>query len=311
MSKAHFRAALIAAAALTTTLAGVALAQETTQPEATQPEAPADATQTETGQPGVTQTQADPNQVVARVNGVDVTRQQVIDSAADLPPEDQAQIEMLFPQLVERYIAITLLSQKGRAEGVDKDPKVQKRVADFENEVIGKTYFSQLLEKRMTPEAIKARYEQWVKENPAPEEVRAAHILVTTEEEAKAIIEQLKGGGDFAAIAKEKSTDKGSGAEGGELGWFTKKTMVKEFADAAFAMKADETSAAPVKSQFGFHIIKVEERRMQPVPTLEEKRGEIESDLAVEFQRVIIDDLRKEAKVEKFGPDGKPIEGQQ
>jgi peptidyl-prolyl cis-trans isomerase C len=183
---------------------------------------------------------------------------------------------------------------------------VKKRVADFENETIGKAYFSRILEQRMTPEAIKARYEQWVKENPPKHEVRAAHILVATEEDAKAIIEQVAGGGDFAALAKEKSTDKGSGAQGGELGWFTQDVMVKEFADAAFAMQPGELSKAPVKSQFGFHIIKLEERRTQPVPTLDEKRQEIESDLVMQIQQSVTQELRKDANVEILGPDGKP-----
>ncbi len=295
MPKALFRAALIAGAALSATsfsLAGTALAQET-QPEATQP--------------GVTQTQADPNQVVARVNGKDITRQQVIDSAAGLPPEVHAQIDMLFPQLLERYITLNLLSEKGRADGLAEDAEVKKRVADFENETIGKAYFSRVLEQRMTPEAIKARYDQWVKENPQAEEVRAAHILVATEDEAKTIIEQVSGGGDFAALAKEKSTDKGSGAQGGELGWFAKDVMVKEFADAAFAMQPGEVSKAPVKSQFGFHVIKLEERRTKPVPTLDEKRQEIESELVMQIQQSVTQELRNDAKVEILGPDGKPV----
>jgi len=257
MPKALLRAALIAGAALSAT-SFLALAQETqpAQPEQSQPEqSQPEASQPEAAQPGVTQTQADPNQVVARVNGQDVTRQMVIDSASGLPPEVHAQLDMLFPQLLERYVTLRLLSEKGRAENLADDPDVKKRVADFENEAIGKAYFSRILEQRMTPEAIKSRYEQWVKENPPKEEVRAAHILVATEEEAKALIDQVAGGGDFAALAKEKSTDKGSGAQGGELGWFTQDVMVKEFADAAFAMKVGAISDV-VETQFGYHVIK-------------------------------------------------------
>jgi peptidyl-prolyl cis-trans isomerase C len=294
MPKALLRAALIAGAALSAT-SFLALAQETqpAQPEQSQPEqSQPEASQPEAAQPGVTQTQADPNQVVARVNGQDVTRQMVIDSASG--------------QLLERYVTLRLLSEKGRAENLADDPDVKKRVADFENEAIGKAYFSRILEQRMTPEAIKSRYEQWVKENPPKEEVRAAHILVATEEEAKALIDQVAGGGDFAALAKEKSTDKGSGAQGGELGWFTQDVMVKEFADAAFAMQPGDISKAPVKSQFGFHIIKLEERRKQPVPTLDEKRQEIESELVMQIQQSVTQELRKDANVEILGPDGKP-----
>jgi peptidyl-prolyl cis-trans isomerase C len=305
MPKALFRAALIAGAALSTTpffLAGTALAQET-QPAQTQPEA----TQPEASQPGVTQTQADPNQVVARINGQDVTRQMVLDSATDLPDQVRAQIDQVFPLLVKRYIGLQLLADKGRTDGLAEDPEVKKLVTEAESQAIRQIFIGRYLEQQITDAAIKSRYDQKVKENPPPEEVRAAHILVATEDEAKAIIDQVAGGGDFAALAKEKSTDKGSGAQGGELGWFAKNVMVKEFADAAFAMQPGEVSKAPVKSQFGFHVIKVEERRTQPAPTLDSMREQIRAELAEEMVQALVTGLRKDAKVEVFGPDGKPL----
>lgn len=298
MPRSLFRAALIAGAAFSATslsLAGTALAQET-QPEQSQP-----------AQPGVTETQADPNQVVARVNGKDITRQMVLDSATDLPDQVRAQIDQVFPLLVKRYVGLQLLAEKGRADGLAEDPEVKKLVVDAENQAIRQVFIGRYLEQQITEAAIKSRYDQKVKENPPPEEVRAAHILVATEEEAKAIIDQIAGGGDFAAIAKEKSTDKGSGAQGGELGWFAKDVMVKEFADAAFAMQPGEVSKAPVKSQFGFHIIKLEERRTQPAPTLDSMREQIRAELAEETVQALVTTLRKVANVEVLGPDGKPL----
>jgi peptidyl-prolyl cis-trans isomerase C len=293
MPKAHLRTALLAGAAIVATLAGAAFAQEQT-PDQTQ-------------QPGVTQTQADPNQVVARINGVDVTRQQVLDSATDLPDQVRAQIDQVFPQLVKRYIGLQLLADKGRADNLAEDPEVKKLVTEAENQAIRQVYVTRYLDQQVTDAAIQARYDQLLKENPPPEEVRAAHILVATEDEAKAIIEQLAGGADFAAVAKEKSTDTGSGANGGELGWFAKNVMVKEFADAAFAMQAGETSKAPVKTQFGFHIIKLEERRIQPAPTLESQRDQIRAELAEQTVQALVNTLRKEAKVEVLGPDGNSL----
>lgn len=293
MPKAHLRAALLAGAAIVATLAGAAFAQEQI-PDQTQ-------------QPGVTQTQADPNQVVARINGVDVTRQQVLDSATDLPDQVRAQIDQVFPQLVKRYIGLQLLADKGRADNLAEDPEVKKLVTEAENQAIRQVYVTRYLDQQVTDAAIQARYDQLLKENPPPEEVRAAHILVATEDEAKAIIEQLAAGADFAAVAKEKSTDTGSGANGGELGWFAKNVMVKEFADAAFSMQAGETSKAPVKSQFGFHIIKLEERRIQPAPTLESQRDQIRAELAEQTVQALVNTLREEAKVEVLGPDGNPL----
>jgi len=322
MPKATLRAALIAGAAIAAILAGTfpllaprigpALAQEAqtpapeTQEPAAQPAAPSDANSGAT-----TETKPDPGQVVARVNGVDVTRQEVMDSAADLPEQIRSQIDLVFPQLLNRYIGLKLLGDKGRADNLADDPEVKKLMSDYETQAIRQVYVTRYLNQQVTDDAVKSRYEKKLKDNPPPEEVRAAHILVKTEDEAKAIIEQLKGGADFATVAKEKSTDKGSGANGGELGWFAKDVMVKEFAEAAFAMKVDEFSQAPVKSQFGFHIIKLEERRTQPAPTLESQREQIRAELSEEMIQALVANLRKEAKVEVIGPDGKPVEGQQ
>lgn len=312
MSKATLRAALIAGVAIAAILAGTialvapridpALAQETQAPatEAPAPDAQAPGAAT-------TETKPDPNQVVARVNGTDVTRQEVLDSAADLPEQIRAQIDLVFPQLLNRYIGMKLLGDKGRAENLADDPEVKKLMNDYEIQAIRQVYVTRYLDQQVTEDAVKARYEKKLKDNPPPEEVRAAHILVKTEDEAKAIIDQLKGGADFAALAKEKSTDKGSGANGGELGWFAKDVMVKEFADAAFAMKVDEYSQAPVKSQFGYHIIKLEERRTQPAPTLDSERQQLRAELSEETIQALVASLRKDAKVEVLGPDGKPV----
>ena len=324
MPKATLRAALIAGAAIAAILAGTiplvapqiipAFAQETTTPapEAQDPAAdPAAPAAAPAAPAATTETKSDPNQVVARINGVDITRQEVLDSAADLPEQIRSQIDLVFPQLLNRYIGLKLLGDKGKADNLAQDPEVQKLMSEYETQAIRQVYVTRYLNEHVTEDAIKARYEQKLKDNPPPEEVRAAHILVKTEDEAKAIIEQLKGGADFAAVAKEKSTDKGSGANGGELGWFSKEVMVKEFADAAFAMKVDEISQAPVKSQFGFHIIKLEERRTQPAPTLDSQKEQIRAELSEETVQALVQTLRKEAKVEVLGPDGKPLPEEQ
>jgi peptidyl-prolyl cis-trans isomerase C len=319
MPKAPVRAALIAGAAIAAILAGAvpliaprsgpALAQDSQAPAdpAADPAAPADPMADPAASGAVTETKPDPNQVVARIDGADITRQEVIDSAADLPDQIRQQIDMVFPQLLNRYIGLKLLGDKGKAENLAEDPEVQKLMADYETQAIRQVYVTRYLKEHVTEDAIKARYEKMLKDNPPPEEVRAAHVLVKTEDEAKAIIEQLKGGADFAAVAKEKSTDKGSGANGGELGWFSKDVMVKEFADAAFAMKVDEISQTPVQSQFGWHIIKLEERRTQPAPTLESQKEGIRGELSEESVQALVKTLRTEAKVELLGPDGKPL----
>ena len=123
-------------------------------------------------------------------------------------------------------------------------------------------------------------------------------------DEAKALIAEIKKGASFDKLAKEKSTDKASGAEGGDLGWFKKSDMVKEFADAAFALKKGELTEAPVKTQFGYHVIKVEDRRKAPPPAFEEMAEQIREELARETVTSLLDQLRSNAKIEKFNIDG-------
>ncbi|HVY98206.1 MAG TPA: peptidylprolyl isomerase [Dongiaceae bacterium] len=253
---------------------------------------------------------ADPKEVVATVNGQPITRQDVIDSAANLPPQYQAQIDAIFPQLLNRLIGFDLVSEKGRSEGLADDPEVKKLVKQFEDEAIRQVYFSNYVKKAVTDDAIKQVYDADLAAHPPQPEIRAAHILVKTEDEAKAIIDQLGKGADFAQLAKEKSIDTQSGKDGGELGWFSKDTMVKEFSDAAFAMQRGDISKTPVKSQFGWHIIKIEDSRMQIPPTLEQRKDEIRQVLAQEAAHKLVQDLIGGAKVDYSKPEYKvPAEG--
>jgi peptidyl-prolyl cis-trans isomerase C len=137
-----------------------------------------------------------------------------------------------------------------------------------------------------------------VKSAAGQEEVRARHILVDNEDEAKAIVDQLRAGGDFAAIAKEKSKDPG-GAEGGDLGYFTKDQMVPEFAEVAFKMYPGQLSN-PVKTQFGWHIIKLEDKRTKQPPEFDKVKGQIEAFLARKAQTDFVAGLRKTAKIERL-----------
>jgi peptidyl-prolyl cis-trans isomerase C len=321
MAIASFRATLLAGATaiLAITVPVIAAAQDTnttnttnTQdaaPAAPAPDSPApaggDAAQPEAAPaaPAAQATPADPKEVVATVNGKPITRQDVIDSASNLPPQYQSQIDSIFPQLLNRLIGFQLVSEKGRADGLADDAEVKKLVHQFEDEAIRQVYFSNYVKKAVTDDAIKTVYDADLAAHPPQPEIRAAHILVKTEDEAKAIIDQLGKGGDFAQLAKEKSIDTQSGKDGGELGWFSKDTMVKEFSDAAFAMQRGDISKTPVKSQFGWHIIKIEDSRMQIPPTLDQRKDEIRQALAQEAAHKLVQDLITGAKVDYTKPD--------
>jgi peptidyl-prolyl cis-trans isomerase C len=240
--------------------------------------------------------------LVAVVNGVELHRSDVLASARDLPRAYQDQIEQIYPALVERLIDLTLLSQEGERRDLQDDAEVKERVAQFEGQVIRETLIQKHLDETMTDQAIRARYDQFVTEFQPQEEVHARHILVATEEEAKAVITELDAGGDFAAIAQEKSTDTGSGANGGDLGFFTAEQMVPEFSAAAFALEPGKHSAQPVQSQFGWHVIKVEEKRETTPPPFEQMKPEIENQLSQELVGELVAGLREDATIERPEP---------
>ena len=185
------------------------------------------------------------------------------------------------------------------------DPEVKRIVKQAEEEAISRIYIQKIVSERVTDESLQQAYDADNAAHPAQIEIRASHILVKTEDEAKEIIKQLQGGADFATLAKEKSIDKGSGENGGDLNWFTKDTMVKEFSDAAFAMKRGDVSKVPVKSQFGWHIIKITDSRMQtPVP-FEQRKDDLRQAKAQEVVHTEVQNLIGAAKIEYTKEDYK------
>ena len=265
--------------------------------------------------PAVAQTQAPAagdkkaeDVVVAVVNGQKVMRSEVEMMAASLPPQyRQMPMQLIFPALLDQVINTKLLAGEGRKAGLQNDAEVKRRMTMIEDRLIQDAYEQKEIAKLITPAALKARYDKQVAGMPPEEEVNARHILVKTEDEAKAIIADLKKNADFAKLAKEKSTDTGSGANGGELGWFKKADMVGEFAEAAFKLKKGEVSAAPVKTQFGFHVIKLEDRRPAKPPTFEDMEDELRTQMEREMGSQMVDQIRAKAQIERFNIDGSKI----
>jgi peptidyl-prolyl cis-trans isomerase C len=255
--------------------------------------------------PATTPPAGDP--VVAVVNGKTLKRSDVITSAQSLPAQYRTQIDQLFPQLVDRLIDITLMVEEGRKQGLQNDPEVKTIVADYEDQAVRQVLLKHFLAGKITDDELKKRYEAEVTKVPPTEELRASHILVKTEAEAKDIIKQLQGGADFAKLAKDKSTDTGSGAAGGDLGYFAEGDMVPEFYAAAAKLKKGEYSKDPVKSQYGWHVILLTDKRTKEPPKFEEVKAQIKDEITQELVAAWLADLHKAAKIQKFGPDGKPL----
>jgi peptidyl-prolyl cis-trans isomerase C len=242
---------------------------------------------------------SDPNAVVATVNGTTITERDVAVAAEELGqsfagmPEDQKR-----DTLINLLIDIRLVSQAAEKQKLDTTEDFKKQLAFLREKALMQSFLDKTGKSAVSDAAVKKLYDDTVKELTPEDEIKAAHILVPTEEEAKAVEARLKAGEDFAKVAKEVSKDTGSAAEGGELGYFTKDQMVPEFSEAAAKLKPGEVSA-PVKSQFGWHVIKVEDKRKKPLPTLEQVKDQIETYLTRKAQQEQIKKLRDEGKIER------------
>jgi len=247
------------------------------------------------------------NTVVARVDGTELRLSDVKAAQQNLPPQAQKlPLEKIYPMLLDRLVDGMLIAEAGRKEHLDRDPEVQDRLKHYEDRLVQEAYVNRAIKEAETEDALKARYQTFLKEKPAHEEVHARHILLATEAEAKSVIAELDKGADFAALAKKYSKDPGA-QSGGDLGYFGHDDMVKEFADAAFALSPGQYTKTPVKTEFGWHVIKVEDRRAGKPPSFEEAREQLRRDIANEIIETKLHALRDAAKVEEFGLDGKPL----
>ncbi len=237
--------------------------------------------------------------VIARVNGVDIKQSDLALAEEDVGADMQAASPEAKREHLISYLAdIIMVTQAADKKNIADNPDFKRRLAFLRSKLLMGYELQQEAKTALTDEALKQTYDEAVKSMSGQEEVRARHILVEGEDEAKAIIEQLKGGADFAKLAKEKSKDPGA-AEGGDLGYFTKDQMVPEFADVAFKMYPGQLSN-PVKTQFGWHVIKVEDKRIKQPPEFEKVKDQIEAYLARKVQSDFIAKLRQSAKVERF-----------
>jgi peptidyl-prolyl cis-trans isomerase C len=249
------------------------------------------------------------NKPVARVDGTAITEADLAmaaeDPALSLPSMGEAQKREL---LVGYIVDLKIGAKAAEAAKVGDSPEFVRKLGYFRDKLLLDEYLEREVKKAVTPEAARKLYDETVKDMKPEQEVRARHILVEGEDEAKKVYARVKAGEDFAKVAGEVSKDPGSKTDGGELGFFTKDRMVAPFAEAAFKMEPDQISE-PVKTQFGWHVIQVEEKRTKPVPAFEEMKEQVESYLGRKTQQDILLALRKQAKVERLDEPAKPADG--
>ncbi|NBN66022.1 peptidylprolyl isomerase [Microvirga tunisiensis] len=244
-----------------------------------------------------------PDDVVARVGDTVITEADIAFAARDLGAELQR-----FPPaqwrsiLTDVLVDMTLLAKEAEKEGLQKDEDFQRQVKFLTTQALRNAYVSQKLEATITEADLKAAYDAELATFKGEEEVRARHILVDTKEAAEKLIKDLDGGADFAELAKANSSD-GSAAAGGDLGFFTKGRMVPEFETAAFALEPGKYTKEPVQTQFGWHVLKVDEKRIQPAPAFEDVQDGLRNKLMRDRYTKLMTDLKAANKVEIVKPD--------
>ncbi|HEU0221629.1 MAG TPA: peptidylprolyl isomerase, partial [Paracoccaceae bacterium] len=240
----------------------------------------------------------DASTVLATVNGTQVTLGFLHLVYLSLPPQyQQLPGETLAPALLEQIINQILLAQAGEKEGFGDRLAVKLAVENTRRDEIAGALVRSIIAANVDDAAIQKNYEEKIAAMPAEQEVNASHILVESEEKAKEIIAQLEGGAEFAELAKQ-SSDGSSGQNGVLLGWFGRGQMVPPFEEAVFALEPGEISA-PVQTQFGWHVIRLNESREKAKPKLEEIRQQIVAELSEAAVRARIETLREGAQIER------------
>lgn len=281
---ASLAALIVASPALT-------FAQDTTAPAT---EAPAEA---------AAPAAVDPATVVATIGDKTITEGDLAFAAEDMaqdlaqmPPEERRAF------LVRILIDMKVMSEAARAAGMDQTPLFAQRKEYLEERALRRAYFAEAIAGAVTEEAVQAEYDQFVAAFEPADEVRASHILVETEEEANNLKAELDGGADFATLAREHSIDPGA-ANGGDLGFFGKGMMVAPFEEAVFALAEPGDLSAPVQSQFGWHVIKLEEKRQSAPPAFEQVAPQIQNQLLMETFTQKVDELMSNVTVDITDPD--------
>lgn len=248
------------------------------------------------------------NPVVARVGDQEITRLDVFQYVQTLPEQTrQLPIDQLFPMALEQVVNARVISANTQGVNLDNDPQVQEQLEQAKQQIVRSVFIQKQVDAKITEERLQALYQQYSANFPEIEEVRASHILVDDKSLAEDLLTQLEQGADFAELAREHSKD-ATAESGGQLNFFTQQDVVPEFGQAAFSIEPGNISDAPVQSDFGYHIIKVEEKRMRPPAPFEQARPFLESQLRRAALDEVISEWREEADIERYDINGDPIE---
>ncbi len=239
----------------------------------------------------------DPSTVLATVNGYSITEEEALLASQDFAEQlQQVPVELRRATIVDALVDLHLLAGAGEEAGLADSDSFARRLAYQRARMLRTTYLIEVLAADVDEAAVRTAYDEAVAQFEPEEELRARHILLETEDEAQAVIDELDGGADFATLAQERSTGP-SAANGGDLGFFGRGQMVPAFEEAVFALDVGSYSAEPVETRFGWHVILVEENRDSQPPTFEELGPQIQQGLLQQAFVTAIEDLRGSAEI--------------
>ena len=239
------------------------------------------------------------NPLLARVNGREIRWADIEKSVKGLPEDIRSQLETIFPALLQRLIDVQLLIWAAREDGLAEDAEVRRLVSEYEDRVLSDTLIRRRVADRVTEDMLRARYDAHVEGLAARAEVWARHILLDSEVRARDVIAALDAGADFAELARARSLGP-TAEQGGDLDYFTRDNMIPGFAAAAFALEAGQYSPDPVQTEFGWHVIKIEDRRAEGAASFEEIREDLRDSTIRELLDELLRDLRGRAEIELY-----------
>lgn len=246
--------------------------------------------------------------VTALVSGKEIKKSEIISLHKTHPKLRFVPIDAIYNNLVTHAVDSKLLAMAADKSSIKKDKAFKEQVKAMEEQLLRRLFMEKQIAKKTTDKKLKSLYDDFLKNNPAQEEVRARHVLVDSKDNAKKVLEELKDGKKFEDVAKEYSLDPGTAERGGDLGFFIRRQMVPEFSEAAFALKPGTYTKEPVQSQFGWHVIKSEDRRMQTPPAFAEMRARLAAAYAALAAQEVVEDLREKAEIKMYDMDGKSFE---
>ena len=237
---------------------------------------------------------------VATVNGAPISIDLVGNVINDLPEELRRQpLSTYYDRVVNTIINARLTAEQAIKEGIDNDPLIKELIEQERNRILGDVWLSRIVQPQINDAMVEEEYNALVADTESRTEVSASHILVATEAEAQTVIDRLDNGEDFAALAEEVSTGPSS-ANGGSLGYFGRGAMVPDFENASFGLAAGTYTQSPVETQFGWHVIKIEDKRVAQPPSLDAAREAIIRELSARHAGTILTELRNAATIERL-----------